>query len=410
MQAIQFNLTIPRYAVGLALQPVIPSILWSGRSCTAMNEVAEPSLPSDEWVKIKTRYGGICGTDLGAIHLHGSPYYTAFTSFPFTFGHESVGHIVQVGSQAGRWQVGDRVVIEPILWCVPRGYSDLCRFCRAGEINLCERFGSGDLPPGMLIGNCAATGGSWSPAFVAHASQLYRVPEAVSDENALMVEPFACALHAALRHRPSDDATVLIVGAGTIGLCMLAALRALGSRATVLVLARYPFQAEAARKLGATATILTARGQDSVAAVAYQTGARLVRAMLGERVVVGGVDYCFECVGSDGALSEALRLTRNRGTVVLLGKPGITKKVDWTPVFAKELTVHAAITYNHAEPFGGEQGKTFDLALDLLRRGEVDLGWLVTHRFALDDYDHAFRLLSHRRQSNAIKAVFAFDE
>lgn len=199
MKAIQFDAAIPRYALGLAGQKVSPSILWSGLSCTQMQEVPDLKLPNDEWVKIKTRYGGICGTDTGTIHLHTSPYLSPWSSFPFTFGHENMGTIVEAGSKAGDLKVGERVVVEPILWCKPRGFTDLCRYCARGEINLCERFREGVLAPGVGTGFCRDTGGSWSEYYIAHASQVYRVPAGVSDENALLVEPFSIGIHAALQ-------------------------------------------------------------------------------------------------------------------------------------------------------------------------------------------------------------------
>ena len=93
MKAIQFNPTIPRYIVGRALGHTTPKILWSGLSCTQYLDVPEPSIPGDNWVKIETSYGGICGTDLSAIRLHTSLSLTPFCSFPGTLGHEGVGYI-----------------------------------------------------------------------------------------------------------------------------------------------------------------------------------------------------------------------------------------------------------------------------------------------------------------------------
>jgi L-iditol 2-dehydrogenase len=415
MKAIQFRIIVPRPVVGLArglelaVSRFYPAILWSGVSC-GLVDVPEPTLPGDDWVKIKTRYGGICGSDLGGIHLESSPYYSVFTSFPFTFGHENVGRIAEVGSRVRDWQVGERVVVEPTLWCEPRGFEELCRHCARGEINLCEHLTEGNLAPGIMIGYCHDTGGSWGANFAAHQSQLYRVPDNVGDENALLVEPFGVALHAVLQNFPGDDETVLVIGAGAIGLLTIAALRVLGSHARILVLARYPFQAEAARRLGATETIPTGRGRDYYAEIAQRTGARLRKPIMGKRVMLGGVDRTFECVGSDLALDDAVRTTRSGGRVVLVGVPGIPKTVDWTAIFVKELEVRGSYVYNHAEPFRGRKWKAFELTLDLMQRGELDVGWLVTHKFRLRDYARAFRFLDQRGASKAIRAVFEFDE
>lgn len=406
MKAIQFDATIPRYVVGLAGQKISPSILWNGMSCTAMRDVPEPELPGDEWVKIKTRYGGICGTDVGTMHLHTSPYLSPFSSFPFTFGHENVGTIVQVGARAGDFQRGERVVVEALLWCKPRGFAEPCRFCARGEINLCERMTMGALAPGIQPGYCRDTGGSWSEFYLAHASQLYRVPEGVSNENALLIEPFAVALHAALQYPPREQDTVLIMGAGVIGLLTLAALRAAGSKAIIWVVARYGFQADAARRLGAT-EIIDGKG-DYSAEIAARTGGELLKPIIGKRVLNGGgVDMTYECVGSDTSVDDSMRLTRNHGRVVLVGVPGITKDVDLTAVFAKELDLVASYIYNRAEPYQGEKRAAYAIALEMMRNG-LDLSWLITHKFKLEDYARAFKLLEQRGTSKALRAVFEF--
>jgi threonine dehydrogenase-like Zn-dependent dehydrogenase len=407
MKAIQFNAAVPRYVLGLALSKISPSFLWSGLSCTYPTEVPEPVLPNAEWVKVKTRLGGICGTDIGTIHLHTSPYLSPFSSSPFTFGHENVGTIAETGGQAGSFRVGERVVIEPLLWCKPRGFKELCEYCSRGETNRCQRTREGVIAAGAETGFCRDTGGSWSSFFVAHASQVHRVPDHVTDENALMAEPFTIGLHAALQNWPGDDEQVLIQGAGTIGLVMLAALRTLGSKAQITLLARYPFQKEAAERLGASEVILT-KGIDPFERVAQKTGGQVLKPIIGKRVLAGGCDRVYECVGSDESVDNALRFTRNGGTTVLVGVPGLAKGIDWTAIFHQELTVRASYIANHAEPYQGQVWGAFDLTLDLMARGELDLGWMVTHRYKLDEFDRAMREVSARGSTGMIKAVFAF--
>jgi threonine dehydrogenase-like Zn-dependent dehydrogenase len=347
---------------------------------------------------------------MSAVQLRGSPYYSALISSDYTLGHENAGRIEVLGSDVDGWQVGERVVVEPTLWCTPRGYEDLCRFCARGEINRCERTGDGNLAPGLSIGNCQDTSGSWSPFFLAHKSQLYHLPEQISDENALMIEPFSTSLHAVLQNFPSDDDKVLILGAGTIGLCALAALRALGSQADIYVLARYPFQAEAALKLGASKVIPAGRNDDFYEEIKQLTGASLIEPILGKRVVIGGVDLTYECVGSDNAVDDAMRLTRAGGQVILLGMPGIVKGMDWTSIFINELDVRGTYIFNHAENYQGKTWKTFDLSIDLMARGKVDLGWMVTHKFQLSDYKRALKMMGSRGENQAIKAVFEFQD
>jgi threonine dehydrogenase-like Zn-dependent dehydrogenase len=222
-----------------------------------------------------------------------------------------------------------------------------------------------------------------------------------------MIEPFACGLHAVLQSFPADEDIVLIIGAGTIGLVTLAALRSLGSQARILVSARYSFQADVARQLGADMVL---EGDDLYKAVANETGATLHKPLIGKHVVVGGVDHVFECVGLDSALDDAMRLARAGGKVSLVGVPAITKNVDWSAIFLQELQLNAAYIYNHVEQYAGKTWRTFDLALHLMETGKVDLSFLITHEFALDDYANALKMHGQRQQHNIIKAVFDFRE
>lgn len=410
MKALRFKVSIPRYISGITIGKVFPEYFWSGLSCTVFEEVPTPQLPNEDWVLVKTLYGGICGSDMTTVRVSGSPYFSALISSNFTIGHENLGRIEILGSGVHGWQVGERVVVEPLLWCVPRGYEELCRYCARGEINRCERTTEGNLAPGLTLGLCSDTGGSWSKYFLAHKSQLYRVPNQISNENALMLEPFSSSLHAVLQNFPADDDKVLILGAGTIGLCTIAALRALGSRAEIIVFARYPFQADAARKLGASKLITTGHNDDYYEEIKQLTGASLIVPILGKRVVIGGVDLTYECVGSDNAIDDAMRMTRAGGKVILLGTPGVVKGVDWTSIFINELDVRGVTYYNHAEKYQGKTWKTFDISIDLMASGDLDLGWLVTHKFRLEDYKRAFRVMFKRGENKAIKAVFDFSD
>ncbi|HJS28183.1 MAG TPA: alcohol dehydrogenase catalytic domain-containing protein [Anaerolineales bacterium] len=409
MRVIQFDASVPRYAVGLGLRRIYPPGLWKGMSCTYASEVGIPELPGEDWVRVRTIYGGICGSDLSTIHLRVSPYFEPLNSYPFTFGHENIGVVDSAGEGADEWHAGDRVVAEPTLWCRPRGFTNLCEYCTRGEVNHCQRLTEGTLSAGVSIGFCRDSGGSWGAYFLAHRSQLYRIPESMTDENGLMVEPFATGLHAALLGIPEEAETVLIVGAGTIGLVTLAALRAIGCRSRILVLARYPFQAEAARRLGADEALLGS-DTDVYQEVSDRAGGRVLRPTIGKRVLVGGVARTYDCVGSSSSLDDSLRLTREGGKVIVVGVPGIAKGVDWTSLFFKEVEVQGSYIYNHAETYLGEKWKTFDLAIQLLASGKVDLGWLVTHRFRLEEYDQALRLQDSRGRENVIKTVFDFRE
>ncbi|MBK5107538.1 MAG: zinc-binding dehydrogenase [Anaerolineales bacterium] len=408
MKAIQFNLTIPRYILGLGLGKLSSDVYWSGLTCTQYKDIPDPQLPGEDWVMVKTRLGGICGTDMSAVKLTASTYSSPLVTFPFVIGHENIGRIEKIGCEVKNWEVGDRVVVEPALWCKPRGIKQLCPYCAKGEINHCINITKGSVSPGISTGLCHDTGGSWAPYFVAHEEQLYKVPENISDENGMMIEPFVIGLHTALKYFPQDSEQVLIIGAGTIGLCVLAALRALGSEAELIVVARYPFQAEAARTLGANHVIRGSRDSSYYESIVDLTGADLKNPIMGKPLVMGGVDRVFDCVGSNSSLDDAMRLTRNGGQVIFVGEPGMVKNLDWTPIFTQDLAVNAAYLYDHNEQYKGQIWKTFDLAIHLMENEGVDIGWMVTHKFALNEYKQAFSVSDHKKQEEAIKIAFEF--
>ena len=178
-------------------------------------------------MRIRTRLGGICGSDLNVISLGASPSTSPFSSFPFVLGHENVGEVVAIGDGVTTVRVGARVAANPLLCCEPRGIAPRCEPCESGHHSRCTHFTDGDIAPGMLIGTTRGLGGSWGEEFVAHEDQLVLVPEGMSDESAVLIEPFACSVHAVRTNLPEAGERVLVIGAGSIGLLTIAALRAL---------------------------------------------------------------------------------------------------------------------------------------------------------------------------------------
>ncbi|MFQ6101434.1 MAG: zinc-binding dehydrogenase [Anaerolineae bacterium] len=419
MRALQFDYRIPLYVLGRipttigklsawscakALGRFFPAVFWSGGlRCLRYRELPEPPLPGPDWVRVRVRYGGICGSDLGYVTLHNSLSLSAYASLPCTMGHEGVGTIAELGLAVEGFAVGERVVVEPSLGCVVRGFDDLCPACARGDHGVCERRTEGAIAAGTYTGACASTGGTWSPFFVAHQSQLLRVPEEVSDENAVMSEPFAVALRAVLRNPPPEGGTALVLGAGVVGLCVIAALRALGYPNRVLVAAKHPFQAEWASHYGADEVIRP--GDDR--ALAEALSARLHRPIVGKPVVSGGAEVVYECVGSDASLDTAIRFTRGGGTAVVLGLAAIPKGIDWAHIWLKEIAVHSSYVCGF-ETWQGRRVRTMQLALDLMAGGKVDLAPLVTHRFPLAEYRKALAMATRKSRHRLVKAVFVF--
>ncbi len=389
---------------GLRLRDVPPSPLWTARG--------RPGGPDGRWVRLRTILGGVCGTDIAAVfqRTHPANILRVMTRFPVVLGHENVAVVEEVGEAVSGWRPGQRVVVEPSLSCVVRGIQPVCRPCSEGTFTLCERFldpGPSNLPPGMMIGWNSFTGGSWSSGFVAHDSQLHAVPDGLSDEEAVVVDPVASSLHAVLRRVPGNDERVLIVGAGIIGLGVAKAIRAVGSRARVTALVRHAHQAAWMRSAGADETIITPR-RDSHArrydAVATAIGGRRIPSMFGNQAFIGGYDVTYDCIGTGRSLTDSMKFTRARGAVVLAGTSQIAV-VDTTPLWLTELNVIGCNGRQFERHDGGVR-HTYEVVFDLIARGRLSLGGLLTHTFALEDYREAFEMLARRGRSAVIKLAF----
>ena len=226
MRALRIDRKLTRFAAAR-----VASAFGAGRGAVLgplrLVDVTAPSLPSADWFPVTPIRSGICGSELASVDGRSSLYFEDIVSFPFILGHEIVGEMVAdgIGADGEPLLAGQRVVVQPVLGCAARGL-ELCPACRAGDVGRCGCLTHGHLSPGLQTGFCRDTGGGWSEGpLVAHASQLFAVPDDLSDDDAVTVEPMACAIHAALRAQAGADDTVAIIGAGTLGLGVLAALR-----------------------------------------------------------------------------------------------------------------------------------------------------------------------------------------
>lgn len=362
MLALELFRSVPRYVAARAVGERLPGLLAGPLAPLRLVNREEPVPPGEGWARVRPRLSGICGSDLATVAGRASFYFSPLVSMPFVPGHEVVGELHE---DLDDLPAGTRVVLEPVLSCLARGL-DPCPSCAAGRRDRCDRVTVGHVAPGLQTGYCADTGGGWGEVLVAHRSQLHPVPDDLPDERAVLVEPLACALHAVLRARPEPGATVLVVGAGTVGALCLLALREFTQAGRVLVVAKHGRQRELARRLGATDAVGTA---EAVAAVRRATGAHRLSPERGLPFLLGGVDVALDCVGSRSSLDLALRTTRAGGRVVLAGMP--EGGVDLSPVWFRELEVvgaYAAAT----ELTDGGPVSGFDLALELAREAPLD--------------------------------------
>jgi len=325
---------------------------------------------------------------------------------PFVLGHEVVGVVVEIGTEVTRVSVGDRVVLHPALGCTVRGITPPCTACAEGRDALCKNVTRGDLSAGIQTGYCRDTGGGFSESFVAHESQAYRVPSSISDRAAVLIDPFACAVHAVLRISLTEKDTALVIGCGAIGLLTIAALRASGCRARILAVAKYAHQRSLAMALGAN-ELLGSEGNtlERYRRWAAALGADVLRAELGKPTVIGGATATFDCVASSQSIDDGIRFTRSGGSFVLVGMPGIPSGVDWTPLWFKELNLHASYAYG-PEHRKGSLKDTFDVVLDWMPEWAAKLEPLVGHPFELPAYLSAFSAALNTGRSGVAKTVF----
>jgi threonine dehydrogenase-like Zn-dependent dehydrogenase len=382
--ALQYVRSVPAYALVRATGGRA-GVATSDLSMLHLGDVEEPELPGPRWMRVRPNLAGICGSDTSAITGHASLYLDPLTSYPFVPGHEVVGEL----------EDGTRVVVEPALGCRVRGVEPECPRCAEGRPGLCENVTEGPIQVGLQTGYCASTGGGWGEVLVAHESQLHTVPEGLPDEAAVLVEPFACCVHAALRGDAGPDDVVVVLGAGTIGLLTVAAVRLFTPPRRLIAVAKHPAQREHARRLGADAVV----GPDEVfQRVRFATRARRLDGP-DRPLLLGGSDVTFECTGTARGLNEAVRFTRSAGRVVAVGMPG-EEKVDWGPIWQRELTVMGAYAY------GVEAGgrRTFDLALEAA--GELELERLTGPCFGLGEYRDAIAYALEAGRMSAVKVAF----
>ena len=290
---------------------------------------------------------------------------------------------------------GSRVVIDPVLRCATRGVP-ACPACLIGHTGRCNHITTGGLSAGLQTGFCADTGGGWSRRMLAHASQLHPVPDPLPDEIAVLVEPLACAVHAVRRVPIDPGASVLVIGAGTVGLLTLLALRRLTPAGEVHVIAKHRGQADRARELGATEVI---GAGNATRAVRRSTGALLVEPELGTSYLLGGMDLAFECTGGAAGLDTALRSLRAGGTVIASGMP--SGDVDLTPLWYREL--HLVGAYASAvgnDPSRGDFPEAIALA------GSAPLAGYVDTTYPLQRWRDALDHAAAAGRSGTVKVVF----
>jgi threonine dehydrogenase-like Zn-dependent dehydrogenase len=375
-----------------------------------LHHIDDARLVRPDWVITRPILSGVCGSDaklvLGDFNTGDidNPM-AAFSSLPHVPGHEVVAEVVSLGPDATGLEPGQRVVLNPWLTCAPRGISPICPPCQAGDLSLCWSFTKGDLGPGVHVGVITGAPGAWAEQLAAHDSMFFPVPAGVSDEAAVLADPFSVSFHAILRHPPPPGGRVLVYGAGALGLTSVAILRSLYADVEVGVVARFEAQRKMAEQFGAAAVFDHEPRLALVEALAEWSGAVLHTPFDGLPVThPGHIDVVYDSIAKAETLEVDVRVLAERGRLVYTGV-STPERWESTPVYFKEITIAGSNAFG-MEDFEGRRRHAIAHYLQLVSDGRLDLTPMLTHRFALEEWWPALKALARQDRSGALKVAF----
>lgn len=323
-----------------------------------MQDIGRPE-PGPNDVLIRVRKTAICGTDM---HIYHWDEWAARTiPVPMAVGHEFVGVIERVGSEVQGIVPGDRVSGEGHLTC---GH---CRNCRAGRRHLCRN----------TVGVGVNRQGCFAEYLCIPASNVFKLPDAISDEIAAILDPLGNAVHTALSFDLVGE-DVLITGAGPIGIMATAVARHVGARHVVITDVN-DYRLELASRMGATRTVNVAR--------------QSLDEVMRELEMQEGFDVGLEMSGNPQAFQDMLRTLHHGGSVAMLGIPPAEMAIDWNQVIFKGLTIKGI--------YGRQMFETWYKMASMLQSG-LDISPVITHRFGAADYLEGFRTMGSGQSGKVI--------
>jgi len=323
-----------------------------------MQDIDEPEVGHND-VLIKVNRAAICGTD---IHIFKwDDWAKATIPVPLAIGHEFCGEIVQMGIEVRGFSVGDRVSAEGHITC------GVCRNCRAGRRHLCmNTVGVGVSRPGAFAEYLSV------PAF-----NVFKLPDAIGDDMASILDPLGNATHTALSFDLVGE-DVLITGAGPIGIMAVAIAKYAGARHVVITDVN-DYRLGLARKMGATAAVNV-------------TTDLLDKTML-DLGMEEGFDVGMEMSGNPQAFRDMLQTMHHGGKVAILGIPPAETAIDWNQVIFKGLELKGI--------YGREMFETWYKMSSMLQSG-LNIEPVITHHFPIDEYLPAFELMESGQTGKVI--------
>jgi L-iditol 2-dehydrogenase len=338
------------------------ALLLSEYNHLEITDLATP-IPAADELLIEVAACGICGSD-----VHGFDGSTGRRIPPIVMGHEAAGTVAALGSEVTGFKVGDRVTFDSTVYC------GQCEYCRRGEINLCDN----RQVLGVSCGEYRRAG-AFAEFLTVPARIAYALPESFSFSEAAMLEAVSVALHGVAVSQMSGGETVLVIGAGMIGLLLLQAARAAGA-STVYVADVDATRLELATKLGAD-DVLLASGSTLIEKIHSLTGGR-------------GVDLVLEAVGRDETISGAIDCVRKGGTVTLVGNISPQVTLPLQKVVSRQIRLQGSCASSGEYP----------QAIDLIASGQIKVAPLITAIATLEAGPEWFERL-HAREPNLMKIV-----
>ena len=390
MQSLVFDISPVRILATKTFGPRFPRIYYSPLSPVRLRTFPDRSLPGPRFVRVRPMLTGICGSDIALFFIKAGLRISmaAMPPFPKVFmGHEMIGAVVETGSGVAGLKAGDRVAMQRYTQCCATLEIDPpCQPCSEGNFPLCQAFPSKQMPQDL--------GAAFSDTFVAHEEQLIRISDGLTDEQAVLIEPAAVAMHTIFRRLPRPGEKVLVIGAGTIGLNVIQIAKAVCPDCRVFVIEPFALKLELARRLGAE-PLPKGNVYDAVGSV---TDAQVFHGPLKNSTLLGGFDVIYDSVGASATIHDSLRWLAPRGDYVMVGTQLSPVAFDITPLWNQELNM-IGVNAHGMEHADGRRISSFELAMEMAADGRIRFEGFITHRFPLEDFRNAFRMIQEHPES-----------